>query len=341
MRFGNVEQIQAKLTDMTNNIFIALKNYIVLAVFGMLVLFSSPLLQAQQTAKQTPIKQTLAKQTSAKQTFAVTPDGVSIAIQEYGDPNGLEVVFIHGLLGSHLNWVKQVDDRLLSKYRLITYDLRGHGLSGKPVDAAYYKDGKRWGDELHTVIAAKGLKRPVLVGWSLGGVVMTNYLSTFSDKDIAGLFFVDAAIELRPELLVAHPETSKAMASTDLGTYLEGTRQFLRQCFYIQPDANTFELLYGNAAMALPEMTRAAFSGISIPAQTALPKISVPALLMQGENDNLINGNMVELGQKLMPHANVLLYGNTGHAPFLEQSERFNRDLDKFVSNASKKAPVQ
>lgn len=320
---------------MTNHFFIRIKNHAAAAVIGILLLFSSPFAQVQQSAEQTAAKQTA--QTAAKQTFATLPDGVRIAIQEYANPNGAEIVFIHGLLGSHLDWMKQVDDSLLGKYRLITYDLRGHGLSGKPVDAAYYTDGKRWGDDLRTVIAAAGLKRPVLVGWSLGGVVMTNYLSAFSDKDTAGLVFVDAVIELKPDLLKSHPETTKAMLSTDLETYLEGTRQFLRQCFYIQTDANTFELLYGNAAMASPEMTRAAFSGISVPTQTTLPKITVPVLLIQGENDDLVLRKMVERGQKLMPKAETLFYVDAGHAPFLEQSERFNRDLDNFVSAASKK----
>jgi len=75
---------------MKNRIFIKVKNYSAVAVIGTLLLFVS-LVQAQQPAKQT---------------FATTPDGVSIAIQEYGNPNGAEIVLIHGLLGSHLNWIK-------------------------------------------------------------------------------------------------------------------------------------------------------------------------------------------------------------------------------------------
>ncbi len=36
-----------------------------------------------------------------------SPDGVTIAVQESGDPSGPAIVFIHGLLGSRLNWEKQ------------------------------------------------------------------------------------------------------------------------------------------------------------------------------------------------------------------------------------------
>lgn len=303
--------------------FIKIKNYGA-AVIGTLLLFTS-LTQAQQPAKQT---------------FATAPDDVSIVVQEYGNPNGAEIVFIHGLLGSHLNWKEQVNNPLLSKYRLITYDLRGHGLSGKPTDSIYYSDGKRWGDDLHTVIAAKGLKRPTLVGWSLGSVVMTNYVNTYTDSNIAGLVFVDAVIEFKPELLPLTQKTEllKMMVSEDLKIYLEGTREFLRQCFFKQPDDDTFNLLYANAAMALPEMVRTSQKGISNPAQIALPKVSVPIVLIQGDKDALVKREMVELGRKLMPRAKVSIYADAGHAPFLEQSHRFNKELDGFVLGASTKS---
>ena len=277
-------------------------------------------------------------QLPTKQIYATAPDGVKIAVQEYGNPNGAEIVLIHGLLGSHLDWVKQFEKTsILSKYRLITYDLRGHGLSGKPESAASYKDGKFWGDDLQTVIVAAKLKRPTLVGWSLGGVVITNYLETYGDSNISGAVYVDGVIELKPEFLKPHPETTKAVSSDDLGIYLEGVRQFLRQCFFAQPDAATFTLLYASAAAASPVMTKAVNTGISIPAETALPKVSVPILLIYGENDDLVDRRMIERGQKLMSRAEVSFYAKTGHAPFLEKSERFNEELDKFVASVSKK----
>lgn len=71
-------------------------------------------------------------QPNLKEYSAVAPDGVVLAIQEGGNPEGPPVIFIHGLLGSHLNWESQFSDSELAKFRLISYDLRGHGKSGKP-----------------------------------------------------------------------------------------------------------------------------------------------------------------------------------------------------------------
>ena len=95
-----------------------------------------------------------------------TPDGLTISAQEWGNPNGPEIVLIHGFGQSHLSWTRQVNSDLAREFRIITYDLRGHGYSDKPSDKAPYHDNKAWGDEVKAVIDAAGLKRPVIVGWS-------------------------------------------------------------------------------------------------------------------------------------------------------------------------------
>lgn len=266
-----------------------------------------------------------------KQYYATTPDSVQVAIQEYGNPQGEEIVFIHGLFGSHLDWLKQLDSPLLQHYRVITYDLRGHGLSGKPAEAAYYQQGKRWGDELHTVLAATHSKRPVIVAWSMGGLVLTNYLHTYGDTHLAGLVYVGGVIELNQELIKPRPTLGKALFSSDLRTYLDATRQYLRQCFYHQPDSTTFNLFAEAAALALPVMTRAVTNKVSLPAASTLPRVKVPVRLIYGEQDALLESKMTERAQQLLPRAVLTRYGDTGHAPFFEQADRFNKELAGFM----------
>lgn len=98
-----------------------------------------------------------------------TPDGLRISAQEWGNPNGAEVLFIHGFSQSHLSWSRQVKSELANNFRMITYEIRGHGGSDRPLDQAYYKDHKRWAEEVKTVIEGANLRHPVLVGWSYGG----------------------------------------------------------------------------------------------------------------------------------------------------------------------------
>ena len=91
--------------------------------------------------------------------FAVkTPDGLTIRAQIWGNAGGPEILFIHGFSQSYLSWIKQTGSGLSQAFRMVTYDLRGHGGSDKPSDAKYYQNDKAWADEVAAVIQAAGLK---------------------------------------------------------------------------------------------------------------------------------------------------------------------------------------
>jgi len=267
----------------------------------------------------------------AREYTATAPDGVSIAVQESGNPDGPPIIFIHGLLGSRLNWDAQVQSPALQRFRLITYDMRGHGLSGKPTDAASYAEGRRWADDLAAVIEASQAGKPTLVGWSLGGVVISNYLAQHGDSRIAGAVYVNGVIEMKPDQIVSHPAIYRDLVSRDLKTHLDAVRDFLRLCFHTQPDAPTFERLLANAAMASWDMQRAMMS-ISVDAAEGLGKASVPVLLLYGERDVLVQARpAIERARQLNPRVQSKLYAESGHAPFLEEANRFNGDLAAFV----------
>src|SRR5256885_14584482 len=118
-----------------------------------------------------------------------TPDGLSISAQEWGNPSGAEILFIHGFSQSYLSWMRQVDSDLARESRIVTYDLRGHGNSDKPLDPARYRDSKAWGDEVQAVMDAAGLKRPGLVGWSYAGRVISDSVTTPGAGNLSGINF--------------------------------------------------------------------------------------------------------------------------------------------------------
>ena len=83
-----------------------------------------------------------------------------------GRPDGQPIVLIHGWSQNHLCWAHQYDSALADEFRLVAFDLRGHGMSDAPLDAAHYTDATLWADDLAAVIEALDLPRTVLVGWS-------------------------------------------------------------------------------------------------------------------------------------------------------------------------------
>ena len=138
--------------------------------------------------------------TAAGPLVAKTSDRLNLSAQTYGDVGNDEMLFIHGFGQSRLSWSKQTSSSLTEHYRVVTFDLRGHGNSDKPDHAAAYASGEQWADDLHVVMETAGLRRPALVGWSLGGFIIGLYLAKYGRERIAGINLVDALTVFSPEL---------------------------------------------------------------------------------------------------------------------------------------------
>lgn len=264
-----------------------------------------------------------------------TPDGLTISAQEWGNPAGPEILFIHGFSQSHLSWMRQVDGELAKEFRIVTYDLRGHGNSDKPLDAARYRDSKAWGDEVQAVIDAAGLKRPVLVGWSYAGRVISDYLATHGSGQIAGINFVDAPIKVDPALIGDNLKNLPLMASEDLVTNVTATRAFLHGCFSKQPTSDDYEMMLAFNMMVLPKV-RAGLAGRPLDATEMMSKLKLPVLVTHGAEDRNAKVGAGQYTASVIPGAKLSIYDGIGHSPFYEDAPRFNTELAAFVRTAVK-----
>jgi non-heme chloroperoxidase len=264
-----------------------------------------------------------------------TPDGLTISVQEWGNPAGPEILFIHGFSQSHLSWMRQVEGDLAKEFRIITYDLRGHGNSDKPLDPARYRDSKAWGDEVQAVIDTAGLKRPVLVGWSYAGRVISDYLATHGAGQIAGINFVDAPIKVDPALIDDNLKNLPLMMSEDLATNITATRNFLHGCFSRQPNADDYETMLAFNMMVLPKV-RAGLGGRPLDATEMMSKLTLPVLVTHGAEDRNAKLGAGQYTASVIPGAKLSVYEGIGHSPFYEDAPRFNTELAAFVRAAAK-----
>src|SRR5215831_16378719 len=226
-----------------------------------------------------------------KSISVITPDGLAIAAQDWGNPAGREILFIHGFSQSHLSWSRQVEDSSLAEeFHMVTYDLRGHGNSDKPFEPERYKESKAWGDEVQAVMDATGLKRPVLVGWSYGGRIMADYLKTHGTARLAGLNYVDAGQKSDPSFAGPNLKRLPLMASEDLATNIAATRAFLRDCFSIQPTEEEFETML-SFNMMVPPPVRRGLSGRTLEIDDLLRSLKLPVLVTHGSEDK--NSNLI------------------------------------------------
>ena len=284
------------------------------------VLFASAVV-AQQAMKYKPIN-------------VKTPDGLTISAQEWGNPAGPEILFIHGFAQSHMSWMRQYDSDLAKEFRIVTYDLRGHGNSDKPLDPAKYKDSKAWGDEVQAVIDAAGLKRPVLVGWSYAGRVISDYVATHGPGRLAGINFVDASIKFIPEFVGENLKNLGPMTSEDLATNIAATRAFLHGCFERQPSADDFEVMLSFNMMVLPKV-RAGLGGRPLDATADMSKLKIPVLVTHGALDRNSKLGNSQYTASVIPGSKLSVYEGIGHAPFYEDAARFNTEVRAFVREAN------
>src|ERR1700730_12552252 len=264
-----------------------------------------------------------------------TPDGLTIAAQEWGNPNGPEILFVHGFSQSYLSWMRQTDSDLAKEFHIVTYDLRGHGNSDKPLDAARYRDSKAWGDEVQAVIDAAGLKRPVLVGWSYSGRVILDYVATHGAGGISGINFVDASIKFIPEYVGDNLKNLPLMASEDMLTNINATRVFLHGCFSKQPSADDFETMLA-FNMMVPPKVRAGLGGRPLDATAVMSKLTIPVLVSHGAEDKNAKLDTAKYTASVIPGAKLSVYDGIGHSPFYEDAPRFNSELAAFVRTANK-----
>ena len=266
-----------------------------------------------------------------------TPDGLTISAQEWGNPNGPEILFIHGFSQSHMSWIKQVTNSELAKeFHMVTYDLRGHGNSDKPFEPERYKTSNYWGDEVQAVMDATGLKRPVLVGWSYAGRVMADYLTTHGTARLAGLNYVDANQKGDPAFIGPNVRSNlPPMASEDLATNIAATREFLHGCFNVQPTQAEYETMLA-FNMMVPPKVRANMGGRTLSMDDTLKALKLPVLVTQGAADRLVLPAAAKHTAETIPGAKLSIHDGIGHAPFFEDAPRFNAELTAFVRSAQK-----
>ena len=257
-------------------------------------------------------------------------DGVEIATYEAGNPDGPEVLFLHGICQSHLAWRAQLTDKALtSQLRMVAIDLRGHGLSGKPAGKASYED-PRWAGDIAAVIAAKNLRRPVVVAWSYAGRVITDYLRAHGDSALAGINFVAAMAKTDPATLGPKRVHLLNMVAEDLDENIAATRGFVRACFEAQPSQQDYETILAYNMM-VPRDIRAHLLARTANPGDIIATLTVPVLASHGAQDAIILPNMSEFIVAQAKHATLSLYPGAGHTPFAEAAPRFNRELAEFV----------
>lgn len=243
-------------------------------------------------------------------------DGVQIYYEDHG--RGPAVLLTHGYSATSRMWHGQA--RALSdEYRIIAWDLRGHGRSGSPADLADYAESAAV-DDMVAILDACGVERAVIGGLSLGG-----YLSL--------------AFHL------AHPERVRALMLFDTGPGYKNAEAREGWNRSAEERARAFEdkgleALGAGAEVRISQhrsaqgLARAALGTLrQVDARVieSLPDVRVPTLVLVGEKDRPFLAATEYMARKIPGATHVVLPG-AGHAANIDQPDSFNETVRRFLS---------
>jgi pimeloyl-ACP methyl ester carboxylesterase len=268
-------------------------------------------------------------------------DGGSLHVLERG--SGRPLVLIHGISLQAAVWSPQLH-QLANRYRVLAMDVRGHGRSQAGADGFGRKAAAR---DLATVLDHFDLDDAVIVGHSMGGMILMEFAGEFPDqlaKRVAGLVFMDtAAYQLLPSpaLPVARAlgrhvkqrfESGRPVPQPPFGDD-DFSWAFARLAFGQQPSAKAI----GQVRRFLEEMPQstAVPSYIDLldhDARRVLAATHTPSLVLVGSRDLLTPVFAARRVAGILPHARLEVVPGAGHQLMQERPDEVAALLDEFVA---------
>ena len=193
-------------------------------------------------------------------------------------------------------------------------------------------------DDLAAIIDQLRLDRPVLVGWSYGPFVIGDYLRVHGQDHIAAVDLVAGGVKLGeaafgtligPGFLDHVPDA----IAEDLPTNIRGVRGLVKGWPAKPYPPEEVETLLCSA-MTVPARIRANLAAREIDGDDVLATLEVPLLVTQGRADTVVLPAMADHILATCPTAEASWYDGVGHTAFLEQPERFNRELADLTRRA-------
>jgi pimeloyl-ACP methyl ester carboxylesterase len=242
-------------------------------------------------------------------------DGVEIHYQAHGV--GPAVLLSHGYGATSRMWDGQVA-AFADRYRIITWDMRGHGQSGDPADPAAYSQALTIGD-MAAVLDSFGVETAVIGGLSLGGVMSLGFHIAHPAR-VRALLLCDTGPGFRnPDARAAWNERSLARARELEENGLAAVR-----------GGDETRLGSHRSARGLAGAARGMLAQFDDSLIRSLPTIRVPSLVVVGSEDSNFLGAADYMTAKIAGSRKAVIEG-AGHASNLDQPDAFNRVVGEFL----------
>jgi pimeloyl-ACP methyl ester carboxylesterase len=256
---------------------------------------------------------------------------------------GVPLVFIHGALLNSGLWTRQIET-FSDLFQCVAYDLRGHGRTGAS-NLRRYTAGT-FADDLAEMLDALELRRPILCGLSMGGMIAQSFAAKYPER-VRALVLCDTGVS------TCHYLTDRILNQaiglvTPTATLL-GVPEFRRfthlinQCFgdhsWATQTEKSTNFVCDAVAMVSPAEVAKIVTAIRKFDSSALYRPKVPALILNGESDHPFILRHAKILQQAYPGADYRIIPKASHLANLDNPETFDLMLLEFLSElASKRA---
>ncbi|WJP97643.1 alpha/beta fold hydrolase [Macrococcus bovicus] len=249
-------------------------------------------------------------------------DGTMINYESTG--SGDPLIMIHGLNGN-LKMFEGIKEALGENYRVITYDVRGHGHSDRPQD--YALDDHI--DDCLELFTHLDIKKAHILGYSMGAYIALGLVTRYPRK-VDKLILVgaksNAAVSSFARLMMEHrseiKNKSKKEALEILNDYMFYNKEKVKAW---QNAVNQYSTLDANEEAVASR----SISGFDY--RKELHKVPNTTLLITGEYDRLNPSEESELIARYIPNSQLVKFKYSGHAPLAEEPERFVEEVQSFL----------
>jgi len=271
-----------------------------------------------------------------------TKDGTQIFYKDWGPKNAQPIVFHHGWPLSSDDWDTQMLFFLANGYRVVAHDRRGHGRSSQ-VDTGHDMD--HYASDASAVVEHLDLRNAIHIGHSTGGGEVAHYVAKYGEPQ--GRVAKAVLIAAVPPLML---KTGQNPGGTSIEIF-DGLRKALaenRAQFFLdlpsgpfygfnRPDAKPSQGIIQNWwRQGMMGGALAHYEGIKAFSETDqtddLKAITVPALVMQGDDDQIVPYKGASLLQaELLRHSTLKIYPGFSHGMITVNADVISPDLLEFI----------
>ena len=268
--------------------------------------------------------------------ISITINNLSVSYNDHGPDDVPAIIFIHGFPLNKSMWDIQVE-ALKENYRVIAYDIRGHGNSDPGIDEFFIE---LFVLDLLRLMEKLRIEKTILCGLSLGGYIALNAVLRHPDR-FDGLILNDT------QCIADTPEIKENRCQAIISIKEKGVEQYADESIKKLFAPGSFTKMK-NVIAAVKEMI------ISTPKQALcntlhalaerketcdqLPEINIPVLIMVGKEDKITPIAAAQQMHEKILNSKLEIIQQAGHLSNLENPTAFNTHLVNFLKLVGKKS---